>query len=153
MRQHHKKTKDAAKNKLLEVVELAVHLEDRHVVAQELVGAVGELDARVGARQLLAARRPLDRAALVEEVGGVEVRLALLLDELDLEDLALLLVRNQIRGEHLNHHIGVAALRRDERVEVGLARLDGLLDRLERVAALDHVALDLPGELDVVRNI
>ena len=94
MRQHHKKTKDAESHELLEVVELAVHLQDSHVVAEELVGAVGELDARVGAGQLLAARRPLDRRALVKQISGVEVRLALLLDELDLEDLALLLVRN-----------------------------------------------------------
>ena len=94
MRQHHKKTKDAESHELLQIVELAVHLEHRHVIPQKLVGAVGELDARVGAGQLLAARRPLDGRALVEEVGGVEVRLALLLDELHLEDLALLLVRN-----------------------------------------------------------
>merc|ERR1719258_207607 len=105
-------------DELLEVVELAVHLQDSNVVAEELVGAVGELDARVGAGQLLAARRPLDRRALVEEVGGVEVRLALLLDELDLEDLALLLVGDQVRGQDLDDDVRVAALRRDERVEV-----------------------------------
>ena len=63
------------RDSLLEVVELAVHLQHRDVVAQELVGAVGELDARVGAGQLLAAGRPLDRGALVEEVAGVEVGL------------------------------------------------------------------------------
>ena len=89
-----RKQRTLVKHELLEVVELAVHLQDSHVVAEELVGAVGELDARVGAGQLLAARRPLDRRALVEEVGRVEVRLALLLDELHLEDFALLLVRN-----------------------------------------------------------
>ena len=94
MRQHHKKTKDAESHELLQIVELAVHLEHRHVVAQELVGAVGELDARVGAGQLLAARRPFNGRTFIKQVGGVEVRLALLLDELDLEDLALLLVRN-----------------------------------------------------------
>ena len=81
-------------HELLQIVELAVHLEHGHVVAQELVGAVGELDARVGAGQLLAARRPLDRGALVEQISGVEVIFTFLLDELDLEDLALLLVRN-----------------------------------------------------------
>ena len=132
---------------------LAVHLDDRDVVAEERVRAVRELDARVRARELLAAGRPLDRGALVEEVAGVEVGLALFLDHLDLEHLALLLVGDEVRGEHLEDDVRELALRRDERVEVGLARLDGLLDRLERVAALDHVALDLPGELDVVRDV
>jgi len=71
----------------------------------------------------------------------------------DLEDLALLLVGHEVRGQHLDDHVGVAALGRHVGVEVRLARLDGLLDGLERVAALDHVALDLPGELDVVGDV
>ena len=109
------------------------------------------------------------------------MRLALLLDHLDLEDLkkrdavafllvsrresgekaprdtavhlALLLVGDEVRGEHLEDDVRELALRRDERVEVGLSGFDRLLDRLERVAALDHVSLDLPGELDVVRDV
>merc|ERR1711924_302172 len=96
-------------NELLEVVELAVHLEDRDVVAEELVRAVRELDARVRARELLAAGGPLDGRALVKQVRGVEVVLAVALDELDLEDLALLLVGDEVRGEDLDHDVRVAA--------------------------------------------
>lgn len=41
----------------------------------------------------------------------------------------------------------------DVGIKVGLARLDGGLDGLERVPALGHVTLDLPRKLDIVRDV
>ena len=38
-------------------------------------------------------------------------------------------------------------------VKIGLPRLDGRLDRLQTVPTLLHVALNLPGKLDVVRDV
>ena len=38
-------------------------------------------------------------------------------------------------------------------IKVGLASRNGLLDALLRVPALSHVALQLPGKLDIVRDV
>ena len=60
--------------------------------------------------------------------------------------------RGRLRA-HLDDDVGRLLLGVDVGVEVGLARLDGGLDGLQRVAALLHVALDLPGELDLVADV
>jgi hypothetical protein len=57
------------------------------------------------------------------------------------------------QSNHPTHHVRVLLLRVDVGVKVGLARLDRLFDAVERVAALGHVALDLPRKLDVVRDV
>ena len=114
---------------------------------------VVELDARERARQLAPARDPRDRRALVEQERRAEQLLALLLDQAHPQDLALLLVGHELRRQHLDDDVRELLLRVDELVKVGLARLDRRLDRLERVAALGHVALDLPRELDLVRDV
>jgi hypothetical protein len=41
----------------------------------------------------------------------------------------------------------------DVGIEVGLAGLNGLLDAVQAVATLSHVTLDLPCELDLVRDV
>jgi hypothetical protein len=84
--------------------------------------------------------------ALTEEL------LALLLDEAHAQDLALIVV-DQLRGQHLDDHVGVLLLGVDVGVKVGLAALDGLLDGVQAVAALRHVALDLPRKLDLVGDV
>mmetsp|Transcript_5430 Transcript_5430/g.18886 ORF Transcript_5430/g.18886 Transcript_5430/m.18886 type:complete len:398 (-) Transcript_5430:65-1258(-) len=140
-------------DELLELVELAVHLHDGHLLAVPRVRAVEELDARVRARELAAARDPADGRALVVQVHGVKELDALLLDHAHAQDLALVVVRDELRGQHLEDDVAHLLLRVDVRVKVGLARLDGRLDRLEGVAALGHVALDLPRELDVVGDV
>merc|ERR1740130_1272413 len=139
-------------DELLEVVELAVHLEDRHLLVEVHIRAVRKLDARERAGELLAARDPRDGRALVEEVDRVEVVDALALDHLDLKRLADV-VGDEVSREDRDDEVRVCALRADELVEVRLARLDRGLDRLKRVAALLHVALDLPGELDLIRDV
>ena len=140
-------------DELLELVELAVHLEDGDLLAKEGVGAVEELDARVRAGELAAAGDPRNGGALVEEVGGVEVLDTLLHDHANAEDLALVVVGDELGGEHLDHDVGILLLGVDELIEIGLARLDGSLDGLEGVTTLGHVTLDLPGELDVVGDV
>ena len=140
-------------DELLELVELAVHLEHGNLLTEEGVGSVEELDARVRAGQLAAAGDPRDGGALVEKVGGVKVLDTLLHDHAHAEDLALVVVGDELGGEHLDDDIGVLLLGVDELVEVGLARLDRSLDGLERVATLGHVALNLPGELNVIGDI
>ena len=53
-------------NKLLDVVEGTVHLQNLNFTAEEAIGTGGELDTGVGAAKLLAAGSPLDGGALVE---------------------------------------------------------------------------------------
>ena len=98
-----------------------------------------------GAGQLAAAGDPADGRALVKEVGGVEQLLALLLDQAHAQVLALL-VGDELRGQHLDDDVGVLLLGVDVGVEVGLAGLDGLLNGVERVSALSHIALKGGGE-------
>ena len=76
----------------------------------------------------------------------------LLLDELDLEELAGRVV-DQVGEEHLDHDVRLRLLRLDVRREVGLARVDRRLHLLHRRAALGDVALCLPRELDVVGDV
>lgn len=54
---------------------------------------------------------------------------------------------------HLDDHVCVLLLWVDVGIEVGLAGLNGLLDAVQAVATLSHVTLDLPCELDLVRDI
>ena len=103
--------------------------------------------------ELAAAGDPRNGGALVEEVGGVEVLDTLLHDHANAEDLALVVVGDELGGEHLDHDVGILLLGVDELIEIGLARLDGSLDGLEGVTTLGHVTLDLPGELDVVGDV
>ncbi len=56
-------------------------------------------------------------------------------------------------GARLDDHVGVLLLHVDVRVKVRLARLNAGLDALQRVAALGHVALDLPRKLDLVADV
>lgn len=140
-------------DELLEVVELAIHLEDGHLIVEIRVGAVGELDARVRAGQLATAGHPRDGAALIKEVAGVEVLHSLLLHETSAEDLSLLIIGDELGGEHLQHNIRLSSLGSDEGIKVGLAGLDGGLDGLKRVSTLHHIALDLPCELDLVTDV
>lgn len=111
------------KNTYLEVVELAVHLDDGHFVVVVRVGAVGELDAREGAGQLAAAGHPRDGGALVEQEGRVEELEALLLHHACAQDLALGVAGDELGGQHLDHHVRLAPLGGDEGVEVGLTGL------------------------------
>ena len=72
-----------------------------HLLAEVCVRAIEELDAGEGAGELAAARDPGDGGALIEEVGGLEELDALLLDEAHPQHLALLLIRDQLRWQHL----------------------------------------------------
>lgn len=74
------------------------------------VRAVEELDAREGASELAAAGDPGDSGALVEEEAGVEELDALLLDEAHAQHLALLLVRDQLCGQHLHAYSDITAV-------------------------------------------
>lgn len=107
----------------LKVVELAVHLDDRHLVVVVRVRAVRKLNAREGARQLAPARHPLDRRPFVEQERWVEVLHAFLLDHARAEDLALRVIWDEVRGENLDHDVRLTPLGRDVGVEVGLASL------------------------------
>lgn len=109
--------------KYLKVVELAVHLDDGHLVVVVRVGAVGELDAREGAGKLAAAGHPRDGGALVEEEGRVEELEALLLHHACAQDLALGVAGDELGGQHLDHNVRLAPLGGDEGVEVGLTGL------------------------------
>ncbi len=55
-------------DELLQLVELAVHLQNGDVLAVERVRPVEELDAWEGARELPAAGNPRHRAALIKQV-------------------------------------------------------------------------------------
>mmetsp|Transcript_1364 Transcript_1364/g.2031 ORF Transcript_1364/g.2031 Transcript_1364/m.2031 type:complete len:261 (-) Transcript_1364:656-1438(-) len=140
-------------NELLQLVELAVHLQYGHLLAEEGVGAVEELDARVRARKLAATGDPRDGGALIEQVGGLKIVHTLLHDHAHAQDLTLVVVGDELRGEHLDDHVGEGLLGIHKGVKVGLARFDGSLNGLQRVAALGHVALDLPRELDIVGDV
>ena len=74
------------------------------------VRTIEKLDAREGAGELSAAGDPRDGGALVKEEAGVEELDAFLLDEAHAQHLALLLIRDQLCGQHLQAHIHVAAL-------------------------------------------
>ena len=138
-------------DELLDVVEGAVHLEDLAVGAHVLLRAVSELDAGGGAGELLGRGLPGDLGALVEEVAGVEVGDALLLDGTDAEGLLVLGV--ELGGEDLDGEVSVLLLGGDVGIEIGLTGLDGGKDGLEGVTTLLHVTLDLPVQLDLVTDV
>ena len=56
-------------------------------------------------------------------------------------------------GEHLDDEVSVGFLGVNVLVKVGFAGLDGGLNVLQAVAALLHVALNLPRELDLGRDV
>lgn len=74
------------------------------------VGAVEELDSRVRAGQLSSARNPGDGGTLVVEVDGFEVLDTFLHDHAHPQDLALVVVRDELGGEDLDDHVGVLLL-------------------------------------------
>uniref|UniRef100_A0A1J3DGT8 Uncharacterized protein n=2 Tax=Noccaea caerulescens TaxID=107243 RepID=A0A1J3DGT8_NOCCA len=115
-------------DELLQLVELAVHLQHRHLLAVVSVGAVEHLDAGEGAGQLAAAGDPGHGGALVKQVDRVEQLLAVLHDQAHAQDLALLLVGHQLGGQHLDDDVSLLLLGVNVGVEVGLACLNGLLD-------------------------
>lgn len=84
-----------------------------HLLAVVGVWPVEELDAGEGAGELAAAGDPGDGGALVEEEGGLEEVDALLLDEAHAQHLALLLIRYELRRQHLApktpHHLSPSA--------------------------------------------
>ena len=138
-------------DELLDVVEGAVHLEDLAGRAHVFLGAVGELHAGGRAGELVGRGLPGDLGALVEEVAGVEVGDALLLDGTDAEGLLVLGV--ELGGENLNGEIGVLLLGGNVGIEIGLTGLDGGEDGLEGVTTLLHITLDLPVQLDLVTDV
>ena len=96
---------------LVELVELPVHLQNGDLVAIVSVWPVEELDARVRARELTAARDPRDGGALVEEVHRLEERLALLHHHAHKQHVPLVVVRDELRRQHLDHRVRVLLLR------------------------------------------
>ena len=54
---------------------------------------------------------------------------------------------------YLDDDVGVLLLGVDEGVEIVFAGCDGGLDGLQGVPPLLHVSLDLPGKLDLVRDV
>eukprot|EP00166_Cyanidium_caldarium_P004525 ctg_480.g156 len=85
-------------DQLLELIELAVHLDGGKVAPVEHLRPVAETNARIGARETAAARRPHDGRSLVEQVRGGEARHALALHQPHLEHLAFLVVGNELRS-------------------------------------------------------
>ena len=96
---------------------------------------------------------PRDGGTLVEQERRVEVGDVLLHDHAHTQNLTFVVIRNELRREHLDDDVGVLLLRVDEGVEIRLARLDGRLDGLERVTTLGHVALNLPRKLNLVGDV
>jgi hypothetical protein len=80
-------------------------------VSEVGVEAVGEPDARVGAGELPAAGDPVDGGSFVEEVHGGEVLHAFLHDQLHAHHLALVVARDQLRRQDLDHGVRVLLLR------------------------------------------
>lgn len=97
-------------DELVELVELAVHLEHRHLVAIVGVWPVEELDAGVRACELASAGNPGDRGALVEEVDGLEEWHTLLHHHAYPQDLPFVVVGDELSGQHLDDYIGVLFL-------------------------------------------
>mmetsp|Transcript_7866 Transcript_7866/g.17122 ORF Transcript_7866/g.17122 Transcript_7866/m.17122 type:complete len:262 (+) Transcript_7866:293-1078(+) len=135
---------------VVDVGDLAVHLHHGAVVAHEVLLVGGDLQA---------ARLGLDRGISHRNVGGGhhsacrgEALLAQLGDELDLEVGAYGFLGDD-RGQHGDHDISRGHLGSHEGREVRLALLDVGLHLLAGPAALSHVSLDLPGELDLIGDV
>lgn len=97
-------------DELVQLVELAVHLQHRHFVAVVRVWAIEELNSWVRASELAAARNPRDRGTLVEEVHGLEEGYAFLHHHAHAQYLAFVVIGDQLRGQHLDHDVGVLLL-------------------------------------------
>mmetsp|Transcript_21319 Transcript_21319/g.56133 ORF Transcript_21319/g.56133 Transcript_21319/m.56133 type:complete len:424 (+) Transcript_21319:199-1470(+) len=139
-------------DQLVERLDLAVHLEHRDGLAEPLVLVRLELDARRGRRQLVAVGHPRDVGALVHQVRRRQRLDRVLGDQLHLEELARRVV-DEVREEHLDDDVGLRLLRLNVRGEVGLAAVDRGLHVLHGRAALGNIALRLPRELDLVRDV
>mmetsp|Transcript_6980 Transcript_6980/g.42763 ORF Transcript_6980/g.42763 Transcript_6980/m.42763 type:complete len:249 (-) Transcript_6980:434-1180(-) len=140
-------------NELIELVKLAIHLQNRYFLTIVSVWAVEELDTRVTACQLAAARNPADGGTLVVEVHRGEVFHALLLDHPHAQHLALIVIRNQLGWQHLDDNIRHLLLRIDVSIKIRLASLNGCFDGLKGMTSLGHVTLDLPGKLNIIRDV
>ena len=138
-------------DKLLEVVEGSVHLDNFDILSEVLFRSVGELDSRSRGRKLRSGRSPLDVGALVEQVARGKVSNTLLLDASDTKSLLVFLV--ELGGENLDDQVSILLLGVDVGVEVGLSGLDGSHDGLKGVSTLFHITLDLPVELDLVGDV
>merc|ERR1712217_342267 len=139
-------------SKLRDVAELTVHFQDGDLLVEHGVRTILEHHTWVLAREFLAAWHPSDGGTLVEKVTRSEVIFANSLDELHLEDLACV-VFGEFGREHLDHKVGLTTLRGHKGIEIWLAGINGGLDGLERVSALLHVALHLPGKFYVVSDV
>ena len=67
------------------------------------VRPIEELDAGEGAGELTTTWNPRNGGALVKQEAGVEELDALLLDQAHSQNLALLLIWDQLSGQHLPH--------------------------------------------------
>lgn len=72
------------------------------LLAVVCVRPVKELDAGKGAGEFAATGDPGNGRALIKEKAGVEELDALLLDEAHTQHLALLLIGNELSGQHLH---------------------------------------------------
>lgn len=138
-------------DKLLEVVEVSVHLNNLAVSSEVLFTSVGHLESRSRGRKLGWSWGPVDGGSLVEEVAWVEVSNTILLDASDTKSLLVFLVK--LGWEDLDDHVSILLLGVNVGIEVGLAGLDGSQDGLERVSTLFHVTLDLPVQLDLIGDV
>mmetsp|Transcript_92639 Transcript_92639/g.200267 ORF Transcript_92639/g.200267 Transcript_92639/m.200267 type:complete len:452 (-) Transcript_92639:14-1369(-) len=118
-------------------VDLAIHLDDGHIVALPVVIVHLQRGARLAARQ-----------AEVLLQGDRREGTTLLLDQLHLQEGQAL-----VRGLVAQHHVGVRLLHVHVGGEVRQALVDVLAHLLLSPAALLHVALHLPVELHLVHNV
>merc|ERR1719313_1413660 len=141
----------------VELGQVADHLQDNDVLVEVLLAGGGELEARRSSLELAAVRNPVHLRALVEDVSGVKELVIRLLDETHPQRLIAVIQTNLVAGlpggKHLDDDVRVLLLGVHVGSEVGLAALDGVLDLLQGPPALLHVALDLPRELDLVRDV
>lgn len=140
-------------DELLKLIKLTIHLQHAHLLTIVVVRAIVHLNAGETASELAAAGDPADGRAFIEQEGRVKQLLALLLDETHAQNLTLSLVGYQLSGKYLNNDISLLLLGIDIGIKIGLAGLDGGLDGLQGVATLSHITLDLPGKLDLVRDV
>merc|ERR1719313_2481263 len=142
---------------VVELGQVADHLQDNDVLVEVLLAGGGELEARRSSLELAAVRNPVHLRALVEDVSGVKELVIRLLDEAHPQRLIAVIQTNLVAGlpggKHLDDDVRVLLLGVHVGSEVGLAALDGVLDLLQGPPALLHVALDLPRELDLVRDV
>lgn len=84
--------------------------EGGYLVAVVSVWAVEELNPRVWASELAAARNPGDGGTLVEKIDRLEEWHALLHDHAHPQDLSFIVIGDELRWQHLDNGIGVLLL-------------------------------------------